>query len=74
MRLNGKASVRKLYRSIILSAATLLYSSSGNAQTIEETHQRALKEGGALNVYGTLTPDTADKVLPVFEKRLEERR
>src|SRR5688572_17317284 len=69
MRLNGEASERKFYQSIILSAAILFYSSSGNAQTIDETYQRALKEGGALNVYGTLTPDTAAKVLPVFEKR-----
>ena len=68
MRLKGKASVRKFYYSVVLSAA-ILYSFSGHAQTIEETYQRALKEGGALNVYGTLTPDTAAKVLPVFEKR-----
>jgi iron(III) transport system substrate-binding protein len=39
------------------------------AQSIDETYQRALKEGGTLNIYGTLTPDTAMKVLPVFEKR-----
>ena len=42
---------------------------AGHAQTIDETYKQALKEGGVLNVYGTLTPDTADKVLPVFEKR-----
>ena len=69
MQLNGEAPVRKFYYSIILSAAMFFYTSPGNAQTIDETYQRALKEGGALNVYGTLTPDTAAKVLPVFEKR-----
>ena len=69
MRVNGEASVRRLYYSVILSAVMFFYSSSGHAQTIEETYGRALKEGGALNVYGTLTPDTAAKVLPVFEKR-----
>jgi len=42
---------------------------AGHAQTIDETYKQALKEGGVLNVYGTLTPDTAGKVLPVFEKR-----
>jgi iron(III) transport system substrate-binding protein len=69
MRLIGQAAVRKLLFCIILSAATLIYSLPVNAQSIEETYQRALKEGGALNVYGTLTPDTAAKVLPLFEKR-----
>lgn len=69
MRLIGQAAVRKLLPCIILSAATVIYSLPVNAQSIEETYQRALKEGGALNVYGTLTPDTAAKVLPLFEKR-----
>src|SRR5215208_5671729 len=69
MRLIGEASVWKFLHFIILSAAMALYSSPGDAQSIEETYQRALKEGGALNVYGTLTPDTAAKVLPIFEKR-----
>src|ERR671910_34340 len=69
MQLISQASVRKLFHCIILCAAMALYSSPGNAQGIEETYQRALKEGGALNVYGTLTPDTAAKVLPLFEKR-----
>src|SRR5512145_3318682 len=69
MRLIGQAAVRKLLRCIILSAATVIYSLPVNAQSIEETYQWALKEGGTLNVYGTLTPDTAAKVLPLFEKR-----
>ena len=38
-------------------------------QSIDESYQMALKEGGTLNVYSTLTPSTAAKVLPVFEKR-----
>ena len=44
-------------------------SASLHAQSIDETYKQALKEGGALNIYGTLTPDTAEKVLPLFEKR-----
>src|SRR6476646_3821708 len=54
----------------LLAIATIVVgSSSSGAQSIDETYPRALKEGGALNIYGTLTPDTAMKVLPVFEKR-----
>jgi hypothetical protein len=51
-------------------AATLLFCTSQvNAETLDETYQKALKEGGTLNLYGTLTPTTADAVLPIFEKR-----
>ena len=65
----GEAAVRKFFHCIMLSVAVVVYSLPGSAQSIEETYQRALKEGGTLNVYGTLTPDTAAKVLPLFEKR-----
>ena len=51
-------------------AATLLFCNSQvNAETLDETYQKALKEGGTLNLYGTLTPTTAVAVLPIFEKR-----
>ena len=51
-------------------AATLLFCTSQvNAETLDEAYQKALKEGGTLNLYGTLTPTTADAVLPIFEKR-----
>ena len=53
----------------MLCAATFFFVPSASAQSIDETYKLALKEGGSLNVYGTLTPDTAQKVLPVFEKR-----
>lgn len=69
MQLNGKASVRNICCLIVLCAAVFFSAASGHAQSIDETYRQALKEGGALNVYGTLTPDTAVKVLPVFEKR-----
>ena len=49
-------------------AATLLFCASQvNAETLDETYQKALKEGGTLNLYGTLTPTTAVAVLPIFE-------
>jgi ABC-type uncharacterized transport system YnjBCD substrate-binding protein len=51
-------------------AATLLFCNSQvGAETVDETYQKALKEGGTLNLYGTLTPTTAVAVLPIFEKR-----
>ena len=69
MRLNGEASGRSIFCLMFLCTAVFSSISSGHAQSIDETYKQALKEGGALNVYGTLTPDTAVKVLPVFEKR-----
>ncbi len=69
MRRNGKASARHICCLIVLCAAVFPFTPSGHAQSIDETYKQALKEGGALNVYGTLTPDTATKVLPMFEKR-----
>jgi iron(III) transport system substrate-binding protein len=38
-------------------------------QTVDEVYQKALAEGGVLNFYGTLAPNQASKILPVFEKR-----
>jgi len=69
MRLNDEASVRNICCLIVLCAAVFSSAVSGHSQSIDETYKQALKEGGTLNVYGTLTPDTAQKVLPVFEKR-----
>ena len=69
MRLNGGASVRNICCFIVLYGAVFVFVASVDAQSIDETYKLALKEGGALNIYGTLTPDTAVKVLPVFEKR-----
>jgi iron(III) transport system substrate-binding protein len=68
MQLNGAVSARKISCLIVLCAAFFLSVRSGYAQSIDETYRLALKDG-ELNVYGTLTPDTAMKVLPVFEKR-----
>jgi iron(III) transport system substrate-binding protein len=39
------------------------------AQTWEELHKAALKEGGTVNFYGTLAQINAERILPVFEKR-----
>jgi len=39
------------------------------AQSLDELHKAALKEGGGLNFYGTLAQINAERILPVFEKR-----
>lgn len=40
-----------------------------SAESLDELHKKALKEGGTLNYYGTLAQINAEKILPVFEKR-----
>jgi iron(III) transport system substrate-binding protein len=39
------------------------------AQSLDELHKAAAKEGGTLNFYGTLAQINAEKILPLFEKR-----
>ncbi len=53
----------------IFGSALLGRISPVHGQTMEELHQRALKEGGTVNFYGTLAQITAAKILGVFEKR-----
>jgi iron(III) transport system substrate-binding protein len=40
-----------------------------HAQSLDELHKAALKEGGTLNFYGTLAQINAEIILPTFEKR-----
>ncbi len=40
-----------------------------SAESLDELHKKALKEGGTLNFYGTLAQINAEKILPVFEKK-----
>lgn len=63
---------RPAFAAIILTGFLLVaFSSStpGHAQTLDEVYQKALTEGGTLNFYGTLAPNQANKILPVFEAR-----
>jgi iron(III) transport system substrate-binding protein len=39
------------------------------AESLDELHKAAAKEGGTLNFYGTLAQINAEKILPLFEKR-----
>jgi iron(III) transport system substrate-binding protein len=49
--------------------ASLIGAGAGQAQTLEELHKLAIKEGGVLNFYATLAQINAERILPVFEKR-----
>ena len=55
--------------SFILGYALCGLLPTASAQTWEELHKLALKEGGTVNFYGTLAQINAEKILPVFEKR-----
>lgn len=50
-------------------AAAVVLPAFAAAQSLEELHKLALKEGGRLNFYGTLAQVNAERILPVFEKR-----
>ena len=50
-------------------AITLMLPPNLEAQSLEELHKSALKEGSTLNFYATLAQINAEKILPVFEKR-----
>ena len=52
-----------------LTALLCSWSASGHAQSLEELYKLALKEGGKLTFYGTLAPNQASRILPIFEKR-----
>jgi ABC-type glycerol-3-phosphate transport system substrate-binding protein len=68
MNERGRLSISFLL-TFILSLVLCSATRPARAQTMEELHQRALKEGGVVNFYGTLAQITAAKILAVFEKR-----
>ena len=66
-KLTRRSLIHRLCRTLVF--ALLFPICPATAQPIDEVYQKALKEGGTLTLYGTLTPTTAAAVLPVFEKR-----
>src|ERR687895_1146899 len=52
-----------------LSFLTFVAGGRATAQSLDELHKAAQKEGGTLNFYATLAQVNAEKILPVFEKR-----
>ena len=62
-----------MVRSMILALVLILgmggAGSQIQAQSLDELHKAALKEGGTLNFYGTLAQINAEIIFPLFEKR-----
>jgi iron(III) transport system substrate-binding protein len=61
----------KIFRNVTFGALLLALTVAPNAgaQSLDELHKLALKEGGTVNFYGTLAQINAERILPVFEKR-----
>ncbi len=53
----------------LVFAALCSQANAQTAQSLDDLHKAALKEGGALNFYGTLAQINAEIILPTFEKR-----
>jgi iron(III) transport system substrate-binding protein len=57
------------FAGVVLGALFAAAPGPAVAQSLDDIHKQALKEGGTLNFYGTLAQINAEKILPVFEKR-----
>ncbi len=64
-------TLRKLSRLTAFALVFLLAAAPAalQAQSLDEIHKKAVKEGGTLNFYGTLAQINAERILPIFEKR-----
>jgi iron(III) transport system substrate-binding protein len=65
------SSIGKPLKTIVFALCFVMSACSlwAQAESMDELYKKALKEGGTLNLYGTLAQSAAGKVLPVFEKR-----
>jgi iron(III) transport system substrate-binding protein len=57
-----------LLATIVGLLAWVVFIPPARAQSLEELHKKAIKEG-VVNFYGTLAQVNAEKILPVFEKK-----
>src|SRR5918992_3302451 len=60
---------RGSFKASWLLILAVIFPAALQAQSLDELHKQALKEGGTLNFYGTLAQINAERILPVFEKR-----
>jgi iron(III) transport system substrate-binding protein len=61
--------MRKRFTSLMVLVVIAVLPALAGAQSLDELHKLAVKEGGTLNFYATLAQVNAEKILPVFEKR-----
>lgn len=63
--------MRKVIWVFVVAWLLVTIGSAGRAmaQSLDELHKAAVKEGGTLNFYATLAQINAERILPVFEKR-----
>jgi ABC-type Fe3+ transport system substrate-binding protein len=54
---------------IVLLLCGFVVERPARAQSLDELHKAALKEGGTVNFYASLAQINAEKILPMFEKR-----
>ena len=63
-------AIRKLCGVVALASFLMaVLAVASQAQSLDEIHKKAVKEGGTLNFYGTLAQINAERILPIFEKR-----
>ena len=63
-------AIRKLFRLVTFASFLMaVLAVASQAQSLDEIHKKAVKEGGTLNFYGTLAQINAERILPIFEKR-----
>jgi len=60
---------RLMILTLTIALAVFGMASQPHAQSLDELHKAALKEGGTVNFYGTLAQINAEIILPLFEKR-----
>jgi iron(III) transport system substrate-binding protein len=60
---------KRRFLALCLMLGVCTASTAVRAQTLDELHKLALKEGGTINFYGTLAQINAEIILPLFEKR-----
>jgi len=68
MSMKTRNASLNIFNGILIYVFCVMTSPAG-AQSMDELHKAAIKEGGVVNFYGTLAQINAERILPVFEKR-----
>ena len=54
----------------VLLGVLLPVFAAAQIETVNDVYKKALTEGGTLNYYSTIAQINAEKILPIFEKRI----